>query len=218
MKKKYLDHHFKNYGFFQVNFEGNELQPVRDEINRIIESNFTLTEEANQYLVGQIENEYNLVDCKNYLQQLILPYCAAYDETYNYIGNCHYVLSHNSPIIIGPLWVNFQKKFEFNPVHHHNGIFSFVIWIDIPYSIENEKKISLASKSKTQVPGCFQFYYTDSLGKISSHHIPADEKYNNCMLLFPSSLSHAVHPFYTSDNFRISISGNFIFETIDKGL
>ena len=26
------------------------------------------------------------------------------------------------------LWVNYQSKHEFNPVHIHDGLFSFVIW------------------------------------------------------------------------------------------
>jgi hypothetical protein len=30
------------------------------------------------------------------------------------------------------------------------------------------------------------------------------------MIMFPSSLNHMVSPFYTSDEYRISISGNLI--------
>jgi hypothetical protein len=35
------------------------------------------------------------------------------------------------------------------------------------------------------------------------------------MAMFPSSLNHEVYPFYTSDDFRITIAGNIMLE-IDK--
>ena len=39
------------------------------------------------------------------------------------------------------LWVNYQKKYEFNPLHDHSGMFSFVIWMKIPYEHDNEKEL-----------------------------------------------------------------------------
>ena len=32
------------------------------------------------------------------------------------------------------------------------------------------------------------------------------------IIFFPSKLNHCVYPFYTSDDTRISISGNILFE------
>jgi hypothetical protein len=79
------------------------------------------------------------------------------------------------------------------------------------YSIEEENNSPLCKKAKLKLPGHFQFIYTNSLGHISSYDIPADKTYNNKMVIFPASLSHAVYPFSTSDKYRISVSGNFIF-------
>ena len=36
------------------------------------------------------------------------------------------------------LWVNYQKH-EFNPIHIHDGLFSFIIWHKVPYKMEDEK-------------------------------------------------------------------------------
>ena len=38
--------------------------------------------------------------------------------------------------------------------------------------------------------------------------LPIDKAWEGTMILFPSSLNHNVYPFYTSDDYRISISGN----------
>ena len=32
------------------------------------------------------------------------------------------------------LWVNYQKKNQYNPIHVHSGVVSFVIFVDIPYA------------------------------------------------------------------------------------
>jgi hypothetical protein len=34
----------------------------------------------------------------------------------------------------------------------------------------------------------------------------------NTLLLFPAKLTHAVYPFYSSDDYRISVSGNVVFK------
>ncbi|BCU96073.1 MAG: hypothetical protein CM15mV11_1480 [Caudoviricetes sp.] len=39
-------------------------------------------------------------------------------------------------------------------------------------------------------------------------HIPLDKNYEWKMVLFPSRMYHGVNPFYTSDEYRVSISGN----------
>ena len=48
----------------------------------------------------------------------------------------------------------------------------------------------------------------DSRGAISQHEIEADRNYENKMIIFPSNLQHSVYPFFTSNDYRISLSGN----------
>ena len=38
--------------------------------------------------------------------------------------------------------------------------------------------------------------------------LPVDKTWEGMMLMFPSKLHHSVYPFYTSDEKRISVSGN----------
>ena len=37
------------------------------------------------------------------------------------------------------LWVNYQKPGQYNPYHCHHGVVSFVIFVDIPYGVEERK-------------------------------------------------------------------------------
>ena len=56
------------------------------------------------------------------------------------------------------LWINYQKKNEFNPPHDHDGKLSFVIYLKIP---EELKKENAEYKGKSCGPGGIQFLYGD---------------------------------------------------------
>ena len=109
------------------------------------------------------------------------------------------------------LWVNFQKKYDFNPVHNHEGALSFVIWMKIPYTQEDEANTARTKGiAEGSISGCFQFLFTSMLGQIIKHNYYLNPSYEGTILIFPSQMNHAVYPFYTSDEERISISGNIL--------
>ena len=108
------------------------------------------------------------------------------------------------------IWVNFQKKGEFQPIHNHTGVFSFVIWMDIPYHSKDEAKLPSAKSSSDAKPGGnFSFVTSgDTNRTVGDQIIKLSPEKNGYCCFFPSDLSHQVYPFYTSDKDRISISGN----------
>ena len=103
------------------------------------------------------------------------------------------------------LWINYQKKYDFNPLHIHSGVFSFVIWVQIPYELEEERK---RYKSNGDETAAFMFQYLNSIGGIDTEYLYLDKSFEWKMAFFPARLNHGVNPFYTSDDYRISISGN----------
>lgn len=201
---------FPNIGFLKVNLTNEQVDPIRKEVQEI-EQDFQSATEANSYLVGNIRKEYKIVQNRQYLEDLLKKYVQEYEDNFKYIRR-YDLLSENRPLTINHAWVNFQEKYEFNPVHDHSGLFSFVIWLKIPYSIENERKFSPGYRSRSPLAGHFCFYYTNSLGNICQYNIPADQTFENTLLLFPAKMQHEVYPFYTIDDYRISISGNIVFQ------
>ena len=104
------------------------------------------------------------------------------------------------------LWINFMKKGEFNPIHHHTGDISFVIYTEVPneLTIENKNFKGIGSG-----PGTINFIH----GEMSKSY---KTEYNMLpstgdMFIFPASLRHYVPPF-KSECVRSSVSGNFKFE------
>jgi len=120
-------------------------------------------------------------------------------------------------LCINSLWVNFQKSGEFQPLHIHSGVLSFVIWMKIPYYPENESKLQISkTNSPICTPGTFSFAYSDGVSRaVHPSFITLSPHMNGYCCIFPSDLAHQVHPFYTSDEDRISISGNISYRHTD---
>ena len=108
------------------------------------------------------------------------------------------------------MWINFQKKHEQFSLHDHNGNLSFVMWVQIPYDLQEELKPP-PPNSKILFPissSLFNFVYTDTYGAVITKKIKVDKSYEGTIIMFQSNLKHLVYPFHTSDDYRISISGN----------
>lgn len=202
---------FDNYGFTQHRFSVDELEPLRHEVYKIL-SNFSAykSQKFNSELVGQLKKEYLLAESKQYMSNLLMPHVEYYCKEFDFLKLFNYNLV-DSPIVLNSLWVNFQQKYEFNPVHDHSGIITFVIYLDIPYTMEDEQKISPGANASECLAGQFEFLYNDSLGGIKQHPIPLDKTYENVMIMFPAKIKHCAYSFYSSKEYRISVSGNFIF-------
>jgi hypothetical protein len=111
--------------------------------------------------------------------------------------------------VLDNMWVNFQKKYQFNPLHEHAGMFSFVIWMKIPYDWKDEKELPWVKGSSFEhLVG--NFCFVDHLSK--SHVTFMNKQIEGYCAFFPSQFHHMVYPFYTSDEERVTISGNIYFE------
>ena len=60
----------------------------------------------------------------------ILPLCKKYQEEFRNLGD-DVPTNLKHPYYLRKFWVNYQKQNEYNPVHCHDGVYSFVIWIKI---------------------------------------------------------------------------------------
>jgi hypothetical protein len=170
------------------------------KLDNIINSD--LTEKVNKLLAGRIKKEFNIniKDLENYLINAALHLDAALGGDID-------------DLELESAWVNFQEKYEYNPPHKHNGDYSFVIWHKIPFTNENESLIFPECSDNTCLNGQFGFLLSDNNAKKTFQecravYIPVDKTWEHKIIIFPSKLLHFVNPFYTSDNYRISISGN----------
>jgi hypothetical protein len=110
------------------------------------------------------------------------------------------------------LWVNYQKKGEYNPVHNHPGYFSFIWYLDIPDEIHKENyDLAMQEDVGTSLVsrGCVQFL---PILNLNNPFLVLPN--TNDFFMFTGCHKHTVYPF-ESDVTRVSISGNvetFFFE------
>ena len=117
------------------------------------------------------------------------------------------MLTKNLPFDIDQMWCNFQKKHEFNPPHDHSGVFSFVVFIKIPYALDKEiKYFNIVEGEK--YTSKFTFHSINKFGGLYLQPLKVDKSFEGKIIFFPATQIHEVFPFYTSNDYRITVSGN----------
>jgi len=185
--------------FEKLSQECNKAKDTRDGIN-------TGMKELKSGLTGKgVAPHYYIEDCKQELNSYTMNMFNSYEKHFSY---CTQFKSFNKSIQVTNTepWVNVQKKHEFIPLHHHDGICAWVVWIKIPYDINEETQNNSCAST-------FSFAYFSSVGTLMIHTIPVSKEMEGTIIMFPSSLHHQVYPFYTSDDVRMSISGMITFDT-----
>ena len=141
-----------------------------------------------------------------FLSDAIRMYCTEYG-TVRLLGDLETKSRIGWDLI--SMWVNFQRENEFNPLHDHAGVLSFVIWMRVPYESKDQEKLDIAQRSNSKHDvGNFSFSYSDILGGTRSFLYPMGKDKEGMMVMFPSKLKHQVFPFYNCKEERVSISGN----------
>jgi hypothetical protein len=161
-----------------------------------------------EYLAGHVHSEFELPITKR-LKYLVESLAYEYDKIFDQEPLNKQFTKKDSDAGVAyelkTLWINYAKKYDFNPIHTHSGLYSFVIWVKIPYDLEDEFK---KYKTKNNSTSLFSFNTMNAIGDLQPHKLHIDKSWEWTMAFFPARLPHSVNPFYTSDETRISISGN----------
>lgn len=159
--------------------------------------------------VGHIRKQYQLEDTGD-LDNFILKLSNAYCQFLSERGQLQNMCVDHFNLLCGSPWINFQAPTEYNPLHNHGGLLSWVIWLRIPFDIEKEQEY-FPNINKQVLNGSFEFVYPSVAG-VSTHVMDVNKTYEGRILIFPSTLKHQVYPFYTTEEYRISISGNVFID------
>jgi hypothetical protein len=219
------------YGVLMLNLPKEVTDDLNSFIQGKIEDGFDGMEPMNSELAGHIKNEYRMPQfMKEKIEPIAFQLCGHHMNAFPYgtkqlnmlSGVANSIDDSNDPsqinealkdvrLSLDTYWVNLQKKHEFNPLHNHSGLFSFVIWLKVPYKHQDE--LDYWTKNGTpslDAAGTFCFVSPGVDGNLMQDYIPVDESYEGKMVLFPAGLGHMVYPFVTSDDYRISLSGNIM--------
>ena len=187
------------------------LNEIKVVVDKLLETKFKEASKHNTYLAGEIEHEYRFTvgnELEKYIQQMAIKY---EDKTQ------HVRETINSKVRLDTreAWINFQQKHEYNPIHNHGGVFSWVLWYKIPFMFDGEERIQHKAPldSTNSKHGDFAFHYPTLVRgeiKITNMPLKMDNRGEGAFALFPSNLKHSVLPFYSSDEYRITVAGNVV--------
>ena len=204
---------FKEPLYVKTTISSDHLKELKEVANKILDTSDT-SQSKNYTLAGNIEKEFYLGES----QKILEPYACSLANYYLELikkpdvfkpeSDEQFLDNTESFYTFDKAWINFQKKFEFNPIHYHTRDFSYVLWIQIPYDLEEELSFSNCVNSNTPSNSLFNFYITNTAGNIVNRELMINKSWEGTMVLFPAKTKHQVYPFYTSDDYRISIAGN----------
>lgn len=181
---------------------------VFTKIKKIIKDK---SKDHNKNLAGNIREEYALHDYIKDIEKPLLNLLSSNQILQEHLKTID-VLNYPLELCLDSLWVNYQKKHEFNPYHHHDGVFSFVVFVQIPYLWEEQAKLGPGLKGgDSNLPGVLQILEFDSTGEPIVQNKFVDKTWEGKIISFPSKTPHIVYPFYGTDEYRITVSGNICF-------
>ena len=207
MEMELIPRHFPNVGVV----EGKLPEDTVDGLWKLIEESKKQPEDMKPELAGNISSSIRLDGNSPLIEDFVKNVIPIYIEQTikSYGPPWRVTMKEGQGWNLESLWVNFQRKHEFNPPHDHSGVYSFVIWMQIPTSYAEQRKLPICAESNADNHiSNFAFSYTNTLGKVSTFAYNMEKEAEGYMVMFPAQMLHQVFPFYESDGERISISGN----------
>ena len=175
---------------------------IRDDFKKVLLDEAKKNEiDYSDKLAGQIRKETGYDDkSRDKIVPYLAPYLGVYDQMFQKYQTKKY--DKKPEYALTALWANFQRQYEFNPPHDHDGKLSFVIYLSIPDKLKEENK---NYKGKSCGPGGIQFMWGEGPRDCVTYmsYFPKEGD----MFIFPAWLKHWVSPF-NSDCVRVSVSGN----------
>ena len=186
----------QNYGILDVTLEKN----VLDHLHHLVE----------KYEPDDAKQQWMLIDDDNRFQKEVLnPIIQGYVTDYGFPEKLK--TTHIHDLTFQKFWANYTGKGEYQALHNHDAIWSFVIWLKLPAVANDEQSVKDAMHPDA---GDFILTYSDIIGRTRKVNWKLEKQYNEGhMLLFPSDLYHAVYPHFQTDEKRLSLAGDIVINS-----
>ena len=194
MRTKKID--LPNYGVLDVTLDKLHL----DHLHHLVE----------KYEPDNAKQQWMLIDDDNRFQKEVLnPIIQEYVADYGFPEKLK--TTHIHDLTFQKFWANYTGKGEYQALHNHDAIWSFVIWLKLPAVANVEQSVKDAMHPDA---GDFILTYSDIIGRTRKVNWKLEKQYNEGhMLLFPSDLYHAVYPHFQTDEKRLSLAGDIVINS-----
>jgi len=153
-----------NNWYITTKLPENIISYLWDCVHRAEEENI----DHRERLVGNISRSLSMKDPDNVMvdkvfaglfnSELQPAFVRQIEQSFYRVYSKRKTFGHGADPVLEELWVNFQKKYEYNPLHDHGGMFSFVIWMKIPTEWRDQHALPICANSNAPLAGDFQIH------------------------------------------------------------
>ena len=157
--------------------------------------------------------QFPLNDDDNLFQNNVLRPCTdKYFETYG----CPFKqkTTHTHELAFSRFWCRASLDGDYQSIHDHQGIFTFVVWLTVPFEGADERQVQAGFRPEASD---FVLVYPDTCGQLQKRNFVLGKGAEGKMLFFPSDINHIVYPHYTTQEYRIALAGDVALNSMALG-
>ena len=157
--------------------------------------------------------QFPLNDDDNLFQNNVLRPCTdKYFETYG----CPFKqkTTHTHELAFSRFWCRASLDGDYQSIHDHQGIFTFVVWLTVPFEGADERPVQAGFRPEASD---FVLVYPDTCGQLQKRNFVLGKGAEGKMLFFPSDINHIVYPHYTTQEYRIALAGDVALNSTALG-
>lgn len=147
--------------------------------------------------------QWGMIDDGTFQKNVLMPMVEEYINQFG-VPFSHKTSNYHG-FVLNRLWTRASTEGDYQSLHDHQGVFTFVVWMKIPFDGEEE---NIAQGGFRPDASDFGLVYMDTCGRLSKKHWTLTSEMEGTILLFPSDINHIVYPHFTTKEYRISVAGD----------
>ena len=147
--------------------------------------------------------QWGMIDDGTFQKNVLMPMVEEYINQFG-VPFSHKTSNYHG-FVLNRLWTRASTEGDYQSLHDHQGVFTFVVWMKIPFDGKEE---NIAQGGFRPDASDFGLVYMDTCGRLSKKHWTLTSEMEGTILLFPSDINHIVYPHFTTKEYRISVAGD----------
>tara|TARA_R100000742_G_C4268006_1_gene86292 strand:+ start:14 stop:715 length:702 start_codon:yes stop_codon:yes gene_type:complete len=198
----------KNYGVIDAKLTDDQLEKVWALLKKYSHES-AIWEGNNLVNVDEDHKQWEITDADHYFEDNILrPVVNSYVQKWGLPIRIQH--THEHGLVFSRLWCRASTRHDYQSLHDHQSVLTFVLWMNIPFNSKIERSIQAGFRPEA---GDVVLEYHNTCGQLEKMSWHISKECSGQMILFPSNWQHVVYPHHSTDEYRIAIAGDIALDS-----